>query len=128
MIGIVKWFSIIHPCDFKKSNIVWVYLMSVSTLADLGGGRAGCTLSYGTQFFHFHIYFSQKALVSEVHVPPNGSTPPVGNPGSATVQHSLFQEISTVKTSHETYAYKLSICNAARTVSSLFIALSSLLD
>ena len=45
------------------------------TLADLGG-HARCTPPYGTKFFRFHIHFCQKAPTSEVHAPPNGSTPP----------------------------------------------------
>ena len=45
----------------------------------IGGsrGRAGRTPPYGTQFFCFHIHFCRKVPMSEVHAPPNGSTPPL---------------------------------------------------
>ena len=44
-----------------------------------GGGGAGRAHAspYGTQFFHFRIHFCRKAPMSEVHAPPNGSTPPL---------------------------------------------------
>ena len=35
-------------------------------------------------FFCFPIHFCQKVPMSGVHAPHNGSTPPMGNPGSAT--------------------------------------------
>ena len=46
------------------------------------GRCAGSTPPYGTKFFRFHIHFHQKAPMLGVHTPPNGSTPPTGNPGS----------------------------------------------
>ena len=48
-----------------------------------GGACRAHALTYGTQFFHFHIHFHQKEPASEVY-PSNGCTPPpTGNPGSA---------------------------------------------
>ena len=47
------------------------------TLADLVGACRAHTTPYGTQFFRFHIHFHRKAPASGVHVPPNGSTPPL---------------------------------------------------
>ena len=43
----------------------------------IGGSRGACPVHapYGTQFFHFCIYFHQKVPTSEVHAPPNGCTP-----------------------------------------------------
>ena len=39
---------------------------------------------HGTQFFRFHIHFHRKVSMLEVHVSPNGSTPPLtGIPRSA---------------------------------------------
>ena len=58
--------------------------LGLDALADLGG-RARHTPPYGTQFFRFGIHFHRKVPTLEVHVPPNGCTPPTGNPGSATV-------------------------------------------
>ena len=61
-----------------------MYTRSPWALADLGG-VPGARPTYGTQFFRFRMHFCQKAPTSEVHSPPNGSTPPpTGNPGSAT--------------------------------------------
>ena len=41
-------------------------------------------------FFHFHIRFCQKVYTLEVGTPPTGQCPPMGNPGSATVQYHDF--------------------------------------
>ena len=66
------------------------YNLLRSALADLGG-VPGALPHYETQFFHFCIHFCQKAPMSEVHAPPNGSTPPpTGNPGSATEVYHVF--------------------------------------
>ena len=61
-----------------------------NALADLGGVPGARPPPHGTQFFHFRIHFCQKVPVSEVHAPPNGSTPPppTENPGSATAMIS----------------------------------------
>ena len=48
---------------------------TTTPLVDLGG-HAWCMPPYGTQFFHFCIYFHQKVPTLEVHTPPNGCTPP----------------------------------------------------
>ena len=43
----------------------------MNTLADLGGrARHMPPPPDGTQFFHFHIHFSRKMPVLEVHTPP----------------------------------------------------------
>ena len=66
----------IYRSDTIMTKISWVTALA---LADLGGGGAcrAHAIPYGTQFFHFHIHFHQKAPASEVHTPSNGCMPPL---------------------------------------------------
>ena len=87
-------------CQFlafgKMSNVstlnVYGNLLVHIALADLEAAcRAHAPPSHGTQFFSFGIHFCQKAPVSEVHAPPNGSTPPYGK---SWIRHCIGRGIS----------------------------------
>ena len=57
----------------------------------IGGFRGGAPGTPGTQFFRFDIQILWNVATSGVHVPPPmRSTPPMGNPGSATDLDLLY--------------------------------------
>ena len=73
---------------FKKYHFPLLKMVFIG--GSRGGGHAGCTPPHGTQFFHFYIHFCQKVPMLEVHVPPNGSTPPYGK---SWIRHWYFCSI-----------------------------------
>ena len=88
-----------HPCLLSSYIIIITQIIymkgKTQTCNCIGGSRGGRAgrmppTPYGTQFFHFHRHFCQKVPTLEVHAPPNGSTPPTGNPGPATVLCSYY--------------------------------------
>ena len=88
------------PCRFVEIVIAITQLERIFTLADLGG-MPGAPPPKGAQFFRFCIHFHQKAPASEVHGPPNGSTPPTGNPGSATALHLGVTSNKVIRSNRE---------------------------
>ena len=66
----------------QSLKVAWVHRLIKNNdrywaLADLrGGGRAQHMPPYGTQFFHFHTHFWQKAPMLEVHTPLTGQRLP----------------------------------------------------
>ena len=67
-----------------------IHCKNYTALADLGGCTRRAPPLRGPQFFRFDIQnFTKHSRLGSPRPPLRGPRPPMGNPGSATVQHTL---------------------------------------